>query len=170
MRKSRAITLTVLAGLMLTCCIAAPSCFHSEPDRTWYDENGNAIEEKWQTDANGNKMLDAEGRPIPSPHVPYDRHHRPWVFVGGVWGPPVPPMGTRTSSYSSPSRSSSSWGSSSSYRSFSSGSSSSTSSPSRTSTSTPSRSSSSPSTSSPSSVSRGGFGTTGAGSSSSSSS
>jgi hypothetical protein len=152
MRRSRAITLTVLAGLMLTaCCITLPGCGRrsaSAPDHTWYDANGNAIPEKWKTDQQGNRLLDEQGRPIPDPHVPYDRYHRPWVFTGGVWAPLPPPAGTTSSS----SRTGSwLWGGSG-YRSFGSGSGS---------WSSPSRSSSSPS-----SISRGGFGSTGSGSSS----
>lgn len=153
MRKSRAITLTVLTGLMLTaCCITMPGCGRAPaPDHTWYDASGNRIAERWKLDANGNKLLDAQGRPIPDPHVPYDRWHRPWVFVNGAWAPQSPPAGSSTRSRTSTwlwggsgyRSSSSSGGGSSSYR--------------------PATGSSS----SPSSVSRGGFGSTGSGSSSS---
>jgi hypothetical protein len=148
---SRAITVTVLAGVMLTgCCLFSPGCGRPAPDHAWYDANGNVVEEKWKTDANGNKLLDAEGRPIPDPHVPYDRHQRPWVFTNGVWAPLTPPSW----SSSSRSSSSSSWWRGSSYRSSS---------------SSPSYRPAlgSPSSSSSSSISRGGFGTTGLGSSSS---
>jgi uncharacterized membrane protein YgcG len=148
MRKSQSITITVLAGLMLTACCVSMSGWgrHREPDHTWYDANGNRIAEKWKTDAGGHKLLDAQGRPIPDPHVPYDRYHRPWVFVNGVWAPLQPPD---DSSGSSSSTSHSYyprpwffWGGSG-YRSFGSG--------------------SSRSSSSPSSISRGGFGSTGHG-------
>ena len=154
MRKSRAITLTVLAGLMLTaCCITMPGCGRGshQPDHTWYDASGNRIEERWKTDAQGHKLLDNQGRPIPDPHVPYDRYHRPWVFTNGVWAPLAQPAGSSSSSSSRSRAGAFLWGGSG-YRSFSSGSSS----------SSPSRSS----TSSPSSISRGGFGSTGMGSSS----
>ena len=157
MRKSRAITLTVLSALMLTaCCVTMPGCGRGRagPDHTWYDAQGNRIEERWKTDANGNKLLDKDGRPIPDPHVPYDRYHRPWVFVGGAWAPLAPPAGS--SSYSR-SRSSSWLFGGSGYRSTGG------SSYSPSGGSSPSRSS----TSSPSSISRGGFGSTGMGSSSS---
>jgi hypothetical protein len=147
MRRSRTITVTLLAGLMLTgCCVFSPGCGHSQPDHTWYDASGNAIEEKWKTDAGGAKMLDAEGRPIPDPHVPYDRYHRPWVFANGVWAPLPPPSSWSSRSSSS---SSSSWWRSPSYRGPSS-----TSSSYRGAVGSPS----------PSSIGRGGFGTTGLGS------
>lgn len=148
MRKSRTITLTVLSGLVLTaCCVSMAGCGgRAAPDHTWYDANGNRIEERWKTDANGNKLLDAEGRPIPDPHVPYDRYHRPWAFTSGVWAPLPPPAGS-----SSRSRSSSwLWGGSG-YRSTTSG-------PSYRSTG---GGSSSPARSATSSISRGGFGSTG---------
>lgn len=151
MRRSRTITLTVLTGLMLTaCCITMPGCGRgsSAPDHTWYDASGNRIQERWKLDANGNKVLDAQGRPIPDPHVPYDRHHRPWVFVNGAWAPLAPPAG----SYSRSRSSTWLWGGSGARTTTSGGGGSS--SPSRTS-------------SSPSSISRGGFGSTGSGSSSS---
>jgi hypothetical protein len=146
MRKSTTVTVTLLAGLMLTsCCIGMGGCGRSpSPDRAWYDANGNRIQEKWKTDAGGNKLLDQQGRPVPDPHVPYDSYHRPWVYENGAWVPlPVP-----TTSHSS-SRSSGSWWGRSGYRTFSSGGSSSPS-PSHSST--------------PSSISRGGFGSTGSGS------
>ncbi|MBM3979935.1 MAG: hypothetical protein FJ304_06560 [Planctomycetes bacterium] len=151
MRKSRAITLTVLTGLMLTaCCITMPGCGRAPgPDYTWYDASGNRIQERWKLDANGHKVLDAQGRPIPDPHVPYDKYHRPWVFVNGAWAPLSPPAGSSTRSRTSTWL----WGGSG-YRSSSSGGSS-------------SYRSTSGSSSSPSSVSRGGFGSTGSGSSSS---
>ena len=169
MRKSRAITLTVLSGLMLTgCCLASAGCGrggsstaqqYEPPDQTWYDADGNAIPERWKLDEQGNRVLDAEGRPIPEPHVPYDRQHRPWAYTGGVWMPlPVPIF--HSSSYGS-SRSSSWLSGGSGYRST---------------TTTPAyrsgsgSGSSSVGSSSPSSISRGGFGSTGSGSSSSSSS
>jgi hypothetical protein len=148
MRKSTSVTVTLLAGLVLTsCCISMSGCGRSpSPDRTWYDASGNRIQEKWKTDAGGNKLLDEQGRPIPDPHVPYDSHHRPWVYENGAWVPLPVPVSTRSSSSS---RRSWFWGGSGSgYRSFSSGGSSS--SPSHSST--------------PSSISRGGFGSTGSGS------
>jgi hypothetical protein len=163
MRKSRSITLTVLAGLMLTgCLISNFGCGgrRSPPpvDHSWYDANGNRVEQKWKTDAQGQQVKDAQGRPIPDPHVPYDNYGRPWVYTGGVWAPLPPPVSYSRSSSSTWLSGGSGYRttSGSSYRpSPSIGSSSSTSSPSRS------------SSSSPSSISRGGFGSTGAGSSSS---
>ena len=148
MRRSRTITLTVLAGLMLTaCCIGAPGCGKrsaSAPDHTWYDKDGNQIAERWKTDEQGNRVLDDQGRPIPEPGVPYDRYHRPWVFANGLWAPLPPPGGYSSSSSSYRSRSGSwLWGGSG-YRSGG----------------TTYRSGSG-STSKPSSISRGGFGSTG---------
>jgi hypothetical protein len=142
MRKSSSVTVTLLAGLMLTsCCVGMNGCGRAPlRDRNWYDQAGNRIEEKWKADAAGNKLLDDKGRPIPDPHVPYDRYHRPWVY-SGAWVPLPPPAGSR--SYS---RSGSSWWGGSGYRGFSSG------------------GSSSPSHSPGSSISRGGFGSTGHGS------
>jgi hypothetical protein len=159
MRKSRNITLTVLAGIMLTacCCMGQPGGWwrRSVPDYTWYDAQGTAIPVKWKLDANGNKLLDEQGRPIPDPHVPYDKYHRAWVYneTTKEWEPQSPPAGSSSSSSHS-----SSWrpgglfffgggGGGSGYRSSGS-------------------SSSSSRTSSPSSVSRGGFGTTSSSSSS----
>ncbi len=172
MRKSRAITLTVLSGLLLTgCCVVSPGCGrrgsstsgtgqrYEPPDHTWYDANGNAIPEKWKTDEAGNRVLDAEGRPVPEPHVPYDRHHRPWTYSNGVWAPILIPIATG-SSYSS-SRSSSWLSGGSGYRST-------TTTPAYRSSS--GTGSSSIGSSSSSSISRGGFGSTGSSSSSSSSS
>ncbi len=149
MRASRSITVTLLSALMLSsCCYGV---YHRGRDRTWYDANGNAVVEKYKTDAQGNQLRDAEGRPIPDPDVPRDRYGRPWVFVNGAWQPQAPPAGSSSSSsYRSGSSlwfSSGSSGGSSGYRSFSSSSGSSTGS---------------------SSISRGGFGSTGMGSSSSS--
>lgn len=160
MRASRSITVTLLSALMLSsCCYGV---WGRGRDRTWYDANGHAVVEKYKTDAQGNQLRDAEGRPIPDPEVPRDRYGRPWVFVSGVWQPQAPPASSSGSS--STYRSSSSWfiGSSSSsgssgYRTFS------------------SSGSSSPSSSvfggssSSSSISRGGFGSTGMGGGSSSS-
>jgi hypothetical protein len=144
MRKSSSITVTILAGLMLTgCCLNTAGCGRSpSADRTWYDANGNAIPERWKTDAAGNRVLDAQGRPIPDPHVPYDRHRRPWIYENGAWVPLPVPMSSGSSH-----RTSRSWWGGSGYRSFSSGGSSSPS---------PSHSSSS--------IGRGGFGSTGSGS------
>lgn len=164
MRASRTITVTLLSALLLSsCCYGV---WGRGRDRTWYDASGHAIVEKYKTDAQGNRLHDAEGRPIPDPDVPRDRYGRPWVFVSGVWQPLAPPSsGSSSSSY----RSSSSW--------FSSGSSSSSSSSSgyRTFSSSGGSSSSSSvfggsssSSTSSSSISRGGFGSTGMGSSSSS--
>lgn len=146
MRKSSSVTVTLLAGLMLTsCCVSMAGCGRSpSPDRNWYDSAGNRIVEKWKTDTAGNKLLDDKGQPIPDPHVPYDSYRRPWVYEGGAWVPLPVPVTSRSSLY----RSGSSWWGGSGYRTFSSGGSSS--SPSRTST--------------PSSISRGGFGSTGSGS------
>jgi hypothetical protein len=160
MRKSRAITITLLSTLMLTaCCVSMSGCRgggHAAPDHTWYDSTGNRIEERWKTDEHGNKLLDAEGRPIPDPHVPYDPYHRPWVFTNGVWAPLPPPAGSSTSHRSS--SGSWLWGGSG-YRSTSSG-------PSYRSTTGGSVSPSHSSSSGSSSISRGGFGSTGMSSSS----
>ncbi|MBY0460271.1 MAG: hypothetical protein K2V38_23390, partial [Gemmataceae bacterium] len=105
MRQSRAITLKLLASLTLTggSLAAVTGCGGEpqpapepevaeaqpaeEPDTTWYDADGNAIPEKWKTDEQGERVLDAEGRPIPQPGVPYDRHGRPWVYHNGSWIP-----------------------------------------------------------------------------------
>lgn len=162
MRKSRAITITLLSSLMLTaCCVSMGGCGrsgHAAPDHTWYDEHGNRVEERWKTDEHGNRVLDAEGRPIPDPHVPYDSYHRPWVYTNGVWAPLPPPAGSSSTTH----RSTGLWlWGGSGYRST-------TSSPSyRSSTGSgsfsPSHSSSSGSSSS---ISRGGFGSTGSSSSS----
>lgn len=164
MRKSRAITLTVLTGLTLTgCCLTTLGCGrggsssgqrYEPPDRTWYDANGNPIPERWKTDAEGNRALDAEGRPIPEPGVPYDRQHRPWAYTDGAWAPLlVPVMGG--SSYR-PSRSGAWLFGGSGYRS------SNTTPAYRSGSGTGSR----PVGSSSSSISRGGFGSTGSSSSS----
>jgi hypothetical protein len=164
MWKSRAITVTLLSSLMLTaCCVSMSGCGsggHAAPDHTWYDANGNRIEERWKTDEHGNRVLDAEGRLIPDPHVPYDPYHRPWVYTSGVWAPLPPPAGSSTAH-----RSTGLWlWGGSGYRSTSSG-------PSYRSTTgggsySPSHSSSSGSSSGSSSISRGGFGSTGSSSSS----
>jgi hypothetical protein len=153
MRASRTITVTLLSALMLSSCCY--SVWGRKRDRTWYDANGHAIVEKYKTDAQGNQLRDAEGRPIPDPDVPRDRYGRPWVFVNGAWQPQAPPSSGSSSSSSSYRSGSSLWyssgsssSSSSGYRSFS--------------------SSSGSSSSSPSSISRGGFGSTGMGGSSSS--
>jgi hypothetical protein len=141
---SRGITLTVLAGLMLTACLATGGCGRGrQPDHTWYDSGGNAIAEKWTTDAGGKR--------VPDPH-PYDRYGRQWVYDADGNLVPLPPPG----GYS---RSPGLWlWGGSGYRSYSTG-------PSYRSgggsSSSPSRSSSSSS----SSVSRGGFGSTGSSSS-----
>lgn len=172
MRKSRTITLTVLAGgLTLTgcCCLtslgfgkrdahtpesSAPR--YEPPDHTWFDEDGNPIPEEWKTDDQGNR--------VPAHGVPHDRYGRPWVHSGGIWAPLLIPVGH--SPYRAPARSSS-WltggsgyrtsGTTTTYRAGSGTGSSSVGS---------SHSSSAPSGSS---VSRGGFGSTGSSSSSSSS-
>lgn len=108
MKMSRTITLKVLAGLTLTGCLAAAGCGgaderadgtpageSNEPaDHTWYDENGNPVPEEWATDAQGNRVLDGEGRPIPAHGVPRDRHGHLWVFHHGVWVPPVVVFGS----------------------------------------------------------------------------
>jgi hypothetical protein len=99
-RKSRAITLTVLSGLTLTaCCVTAPGCGRrpAPTSHTWYDASGNPVAEKWKTDEHGNRALDPEGRPIPDPHVPCDQYGRPWVYADGAWVPLPQPVG---SSYS----------------------------------------------------------------------
>lgn len=105
MRKSRAITVTLLSALMLTaCCVSMSGCGRRPPpppDHTWYDQSGNRIPEKWKTNADGTRALDAGGHPIPDPHVPYDRYHRPWVFINGAWGPQPPPAGSSSSSHRS---------------------------------------------------------------------
>src|SRR5262245_10391455 len=155
MRRSSAITVTVLGALLLTCCLSSGGWGRrsaSAPDYTWYDASGNAIPEKWKIDEQGNKLLDDQGRPIPDPAVPYDSYHRQWVYQNGEWVPLPPPGGSSSSS------SRSGFGGfwlfgGSGYRSGSSG------------TSYRPGVGSSSSTSS-SSISRGGFGTTGASSSS----
>lgn len=175
MRKSRAITLTVLAGLMLTgCCLTTVGCggrrHAPPPDHTWYDASGNAIPEKWKADEQGNRVLDANGRPIPDPDVPRDRYGRPWVYENGVWTPPPSPAGAYSSSSSSSSSSHSYsshpgvwiWGGSG-YRSTGGTSY-------RPAAGVGSSSSSASRSSGPSSISRGGFGSTGSSASSSSSS
>ncbi|HEY1186610.1 MAG TPA: hypothetical protein VGE74_03085 [Gemmata sp.] len=99
-RMSRTVTLKLLTGLTLTGCLAASGCgaaegpapgrdAHEPIDTTWYDENGNAIPERWETDENGNRVLDGEGRPVPVPRVPHDRHGRPWVYHNSAWVPLV---------------------------------------------------------------------------------
>jgi hypothetical protein len=148
MRSSRTITVTLLSALMLSSC-----CYgmrHRGRDNTWYDASGNAIAERYKTDAQGNLLRDIEGRPIPDPDVPRDRWGRPWVFVSGAWQPLAPLTGSSSSSSSYRSSGISWFGGGSGYRSFSS----------------PSGSSfgGSSSPSSPSSISRGGFGSTGTGS------
>ena len=161
MWKSRTITITLLSALMLTaCCVSMSGCGRrgaAAPDHTWYDANGNRIEERWKTNPDGTQQRDAEGRPIPDPHVPYDRYHRPWVFTNGVWAPLPPPPGSSTTRRTGTGLFL--WGGSG-YRST-------TSSPGYRSTTgssvSPSHSSS---TSSSSSISRGGFGSTGMSSSS----
>ncbi len=172
MRKSRAITLAVLAGWTLTgCCITSLGCGkrgsstgprYEPPDHTWYDADGNKITEKWKTDEQGNRVLDEQGRPIPEPGVPYDRLHRPWVHTNGVWSP-LPILIAH--SLSSGSRSSSWFSGGSGYRT------SGTTTTYRSGTGSGSTSiGSSSAAPSGSSISRGGFGSTGSSSSSSSSS
>ncbi|MCI0703536.1 MAG: hypothetical protein L0241_20845 [Planctomycetia bacterium] len=100
MRRSSAITVTILGSLLLTCCLNTGGCGRrsaSAPDYNWYDKSGNRIEERWKTDDQGNKLLDDQGRTIPLPHVPYDRDHREWVYQNGAWVP-LPPPGGRSSS------------------------------------------------------------------------
>ena len=161
MRKSRAITVTLLSALMLTaCCVSMSGCGGRQPpppDHTWYDASGNPVEEKWKTNADGTRVMDDQGRPVPEPGVPYDRYHHPWVFVNGVWGPQAPPPGSHSSG-SSYRSSSWLWGSSG-YRST-------TSSPSYRSTGGGGSSSGGTSAPAGSSISRGGFGSTGMASSS----
>lgn len=104
MRMSRAITVTLLSGLMLTaCCATTSGCGRrpAAPDHTWYDAGGNRIEERWKTDEHGTRVLDANGRPIPDPHVPHDRYGRPWVYAAGGWAPLLAPAGSRSSRSSS---------------------------------------------------------------------
>ncbi|VTR98644.1 unnamed protein product [Gemmata massiliana] len=185
MRMSRTITLKLLGGLTLSgCCLASLGCGQKAQEQhevsteqqdpadfKWYDEQGKEITEKWKTDEHGNRVLDAEGRPIPEPSVPYDRHHRPWVWSNGAWIPlilmsravPHAPYSAPMHSHSS---SSSSWLSGGSgYRT------SSTTTTYRAGTGTGSRSvTPTPSAPAGSSISRGGFGSTGSSSSSSSSS
>lgn len=105
MRKSGAITLTLLSGLLLTACLTSGGCGRRVPDRTWYDAQGHVVAENWKTDANGKR--------VPDPW-PYDRYGRQWVTdANGVLVPLPPPGG---STY----RSTSWWGGSG-YRSYSSG-------------------------------------------------
>ena len=162
MWKSRTVTVTLLSALVLTtCCVSMSGCGRRTPpppDHTWYDASGNRVEEKWKTDANGTRVLDAQGRPIPEPGVPYDRYHRPWVYTNGIWAPLPPPAGSYSSGSSYRSGSSSwLWGGSG-YRSTTSG-------PAYRSSggSSVGGGSSAPSGSS---ISRGGFGSTGMSSSS----
>lgn len=176
MRMSRKITLTLLGGLTLTGCLAASGCGPAggrpdpaeapePPDRTWYDDNGNVIPEKWKTDAQGNRVLDEEGRPIPEPTVPRDRHGRPWVYSNGMWGPLV--VLASSPHYRSPARSSSFLTGGSGYRSTS------TTTTYRAPSGTGSSSFRSAPSSAPasgSSITRGGFGSTGSGAAASSSS
>lgn len=136
MRMSQGITLTVLAGLLLTGCLTG-GCGRRSRDHTWYNANGHPIEEKWKTDADGKR--------VPDPH-PYDRHGHPWVYnSSGELEPPAPPAGS-----SHRSGGLFLWGGTG-YRSMNSGS---------------SYRSGSTSSSSSSSISRGGFGSTGHSSSS----
>jgi hypothetical protein len=103
---SRAVTVTLLSGVILTSCLAGGGCGTRKPDLTWYNAQGQPIPEHWTTNADGKR--------VPDPH-PYDRYGRPWVYDAN--GLLVPPAG-------SPSRSRSSslwlWGGSG-YRSTSSG-------------------------------------------------
>lgn len=101
MKMSRKITLKLLAGLTLTGCLAAAGCGKTEEpdavsteaeepvDTNWYDEDGNVIPQEWKTDESGNRVLDAEGRPVPAHGVPRDRHGHLWVYHSGVWVPPI---------------------------------------------------------------------------------
>ena len=140
MRMSQGITLTILAGIVLTTCLTTGGCRRSVPrDRTWYDTNGHAISENWKVDEHGKR--------VPEPH-PRDRYGQPWVYDSeGNLVPPAPPAGTSSSSSSMSRGSSFFFLGGSGYRSISSGSS--------------FRSGSGSSSSSPSSISRGGFGSTG---------
>lgn len=188
---TRKITLKLLAGLTLTGCLAASGCGGSEEttegpvstdpsepvDETWYDENGHAVAQQWRVDEHGNRVLDAEGRPIPEPAVPRDRHGHLWVYHRGLWVPPVIVLGPSYHAgpvyHSGPVRSSSWVSGGSGYRTPStpipyrapSGSGSSP-----VHTATPARPSASASPPAGSSISRGGFGSTGSASSSSASS
>lgn len=155
MRMSRAITVTLLSAALLTaCCVSMSGCGRrAAPDHTWYDASGNPVEQKWKTDANGQQLRDAEGRPIPDPQVPYDRYHRPWVYTNGVWAPLPPPTTSSGSSYRSGSPGLWLWGGSG-YRTT-------TSSPAYRSSGGSSSSSGGTSAPSGSSISRGGFGSTG---------
>ncbi|MDY3554474.1 DUF1190 domain-containing protein [Gemmata sp. JC717] len=189
---SRTITLKLLTGLTLTGCLTASGCGQSddgpreqtaadanEPvDETWYDENGNAVQPQWKVDEQGNRVLDGEGRPVPEPGIPRDRHGHLWVYHHGMWVPPIVVFGSayRTGPvyHSAPARSSSWTSGGSGYRTPN------TTTPYRA----PSGTGSHPvhaATSSPSSVastkppsgssiSRGGFGSTGSASASSASS
>jgi hypothetical protein len=144
---SRGITLTVLAGLLLTACLTSRGCGHrpTTPDHTWYDAGGNPIAQKWKKDA--------DGKDVPDPH-PYDQYGRQWVYdADGNLVPLPPPAG---SSGSSGSGTWIWWWGGSGYRSYSSGPSYRPGPGSSSSSSSPSRSPSS------SSISRGGFGSTGA--------
>lgn len=172
MRKSRTITLTVLAGLTLTgCSLASLGCGkrdahtpessaqqYEPPDHTWFDEDGNPVPEKWKTDDQGNR--------VPAHGVPHDRYGRPWVHSGGIWAPLLIPVGY-SAPYRAPARSSSWLTGGSGYRT------SNTTTTYRAGAGTGSSSVASPHSSSApagSSISRGGLGSTGSSSGSSSSS
>ncbi|AWM36463.1 hypothetical protein GobsT_57320 [Gemmata obscuriglobus] len=103
MKMSRTITLKLLTGLTLTGCLTASGCGGAQDDtheqaaadanepvdETWYDESGNAVQPQWKVDEQGNRVLDAEGRPVPEPGIPRDRHGHLWVYHHGVWVPPI---------------------------------------------------------------------------------
>jgi hypothetical protein len=91
MRMSKGITLTILAGIVLTACLTTGGCRRSGArDHTWYDANGRAISENWKIDENGKR--------VPDPY-PRDRYGKPWVYDSdGNLVPPAPPAGTSSSS------------------------------------------------------------------------
>jgi len=140
---SGTITVTLLAGLVLTACLTSRGCGRHRLDSTWRDSTGQPMPEKWKTDTDCKFVLDANGRKLPDPH-PRDNFGQLWVYdANGNLVPPAPPR-TSTHYYSSygPSWF---WGGNG-YRSYSSGSPS------------PSPSPSSPR---PAAVTTGGFGHTG---------
>jgi hypothetical protein len=95
MRMSRTITLTLVSAAMLTACVTSTAGCNRKPaprttttthtDPTWYDANGNKIDENWTTTEGGKR--------VPSPH-PCDKHGKPWPTDAD--GNPVAPTYTTT--------------------------------------------------------------------------